>query len=77
MRYSAIGVLPVPPNERFPTHINGKLNSADLRIFLLYKKFLMMVIKPYNNAKGRNNTLKDFKKTLLKFIHFLRSYAIV
>jgi hypothetical protein len=41
--YSTIGDLPVPPVERFPTHITGKLKDDDLRIFKLYNMFLHQI----------------------------------
>jgi hypothetical protein len=62
MRYSTIGDLPVPPIERLPTQIIGRLKFVDLMIFLSKSKFLMITINPYNNEKGKRSILKDLRR---------------
>ena len=65
---STIGDLPVPPSERFPTQIIGKLKFTDFKYFLPYIQLRKDTIQPYKMANGSNSTLKDFKKILFKFI---------
>ncbi len=49
-------------------HIMGRLNSADLKIFLLYKKLRTIIINPYNNEKGNSKMRNERRKIELKFI---------
>jgi hypothetical protein len=61
---STIGVLPVPPTAKLPTHIMGKLNVADVKIFLLYNALRNKMIPPYNMEIGRNKYLKLFNTSI-------------
>ena len=71
-----MGVLPVPPVAKLPTQISGKLNEADLNIFLSYKKFLTQITNPYNNENGNNKYLKLLSKIKnLKSIKFTGCYT--
>ena len=61
-----MGVLPVPPTERFPTQMMGKLNDTDLKIFLSYNLFRSQIIMPYKIDNGNKTNLK-----LLSINYFL------
>ena len=63
-----MGDLPVPPKERLPTQMMGKLKCTDLKYFLAYIQLRNVTIQPYRIAKGKSKTLKDFKKILFKCI---------
>lgn len=65
---STIGDLPVPPKERLPTQIMGKLKCTDFKYFFEYIQLRKDTIQPYKMANGKSKTLKDFKKILFKFI---------
>ena len=55
-----MGVLPVPPVAKLPTHMIGKLNDADLRMFLSYSLLRSQMIAPYIQEIGKRRYLKLF-----------------
>src|SRR5829696_6430247 len=59
-RYSTMGVFPVPPKARLPTHIRGKLKAADLKYSLSKSQLRSQTIAPYKIETGRNKYLKLF-----------------
>jgi hypothetical protein len=52
----------VPPTERLPTHIIGRLKLADLKNFLSKRKFLITTTKPYKRLKGKRSILTDLSR---------------
>jgi hypothetical protein len=64
-RYSVIGVFPVPPTARLPTHIIGKLKDADFKMFLSNNQFLVQMIIPYKKEMGKRRYLKLFSNSCI------------
>jgi hypothetical protein len=57
---SDIGVLPVPPTARLPTHMIGKLKEEDFKIFLSNKILRNLMMAPYKKESGSKRYLKLF-----------------
>jgi hypothetical protein len=60
-----MGVLPVPPTDKFPTQMMGKLKDIEERIFLSYNLLRTQIISQYKIDNGNNTNLK-----LLSINHF-------
>src|SRR5580765_2875300 len=71
-----MGDLPVPPIARLPTQMMGRLNFAERRTFMSYKKLRMRTTRPYNSENGNNNMRNDRRKKELKFINTFGGDAI-
>ncbi|MNE40267.1 hypothetical protein D3C80_1342660 [compost metagenome] len=68
IKYSIIGVFPVPPTLKFPTAIIGKSKECDFKMPLSKRKLRKDVIKPYKIAKG---------KSIFRRIFIVRKYNIL
>jgi hypothetical protein len=52
----------VPPTDKLPTHIIGKLKDTDLIMFLSKRKLRIITTRPYNNEKGKRRILNDLSR---------------
>ena len=59
-----MGDFPVPPTERLPIQIKGKLKDVDFSIFLLYNQLRNSTMPPYNKANGKSNMRNDLRNQL-------------
>jgi hypothetical protein len=65
IRYSVIGVFPVPPVARLPTQMMGKLNAADFKIFLSNNLLRNHIMPPYSQLNGKRRYLKLFRSKVV------------
>src|SRR5688572_25423915 len=67
-----IGDLPVPPAERLPTQIMGRLKEDDFNTLLSNNRLRNHTARPYKIEKGNNIMRSDRSKGALKFIYAMR-----
>src|SRR5688500_18434274 len=72
IRNSTRGDLPVPPADRLPTQIIGKLKEAAFKILLSNKRLRIHTARPYKSEKGNSKMRIDRSRGALKFINALR-----
>ena len=72
-----MGDFPVPPTDKFPTQIIGKLKDVELKIPRSNNQFLNQTMAANSNENGNNKILIGLKSGALKFINAIRSNARV
>ena len=58
----------MPPTDKFPTHMTGKLKAEDPRSCLSNKKFRIETMQAYIKENGNRRILIGFNRGSLKFI---------